>query len=313
MSTVPVPGRRSGENIFSELKNADVGSTGRKVWHSLRDRLNVAFGGSGTDMAVTGATYAANTVGIAGSAVGFAGGVVAILGTTGAIAALAGPQAAITLGVLGLVATIATICLMAKDAYSDRESAHKVLSDYCWNLVDQAPPIIKLDENSIDKAVKAAMTLVDDGKSQIERLHEKFNIAKVNVDIFNKKSGDLFASFVNSVNTTTHAQQEAKVKELVDFWEAALKPNGAIFELVRRCVHAANYLQAYHIIDLNVRYKLAPKSDFKPIEHFFVHDFFKHSKMREESAALFKALEETHTMFLMAIRHVRHSGGRHRR
>src|SRR5579872_3814953 len=121
---------RSGEmpaNIFSPLINEDIGR-GRRVFHSATNYIRTI--GPKSITVENSINAGLNTVGLLGGvsgAITLAGTVVAGTAAAGTLAvAFAGPQAAVVAAVIGLA-------VLAKGAYSNREAAHKKLSDYVWN------------------------------------------------------------------------------------------------------------------------------------------------------------------------------------
>lgn len=106
------------------------------------------------------------------------------VGGAGFVAMCAGPQVAIIIAIVGLA-------VVAKNTYSNREAAHKVLEKFVWNLIDDAPGSNHIqfkNSEDLDAASSAALTLLDDGKNQIKLLGSKFEEAQakfktVNLDV----------------------------------------------------------------------------------------------------------------------------------
>lgn len=280
-------------NYFSQFVNDDISRT-RRVFHSTTnyfrtiDRTSFGLSPAGTKaQGVAGNVANAGGKALEGAAnaAGVAGGVAGVLATVGVATAGAiglgvafgGPQAAIAAAVIGLV-------LLAKGTYSNRESAHKALSKYVWNYVDDLPPVegVNFSTASLEDAADAALTLLDDGKNQIKLLGTKLTAKKAKFDTFQTRlqqlvtecnaartqlaSLPLMISFGASAQGSNPAIAAAEqrvarmLKDIEKLWATESKVDGAIFEYVRRCAHTANYLQAPHIVALAMKEKHSPGS-----------------------------------------------------
>ena len=264
-------------NIFSNLIKDDI-SNFRRVRHSFGnyfssiDRSSFGFNNSATQVVDKASLFAGTAGGVAGAVV-IGMGEVAAAGIAGAgfLAACAGPQVAITAAVVGLA-------LFVKGTYSNRESAHKELLNFSWNMVDDVPPTkgVVFTDTTLKEACDAATTLLDDGKSQIKLLGSKLEAAQAK---FNKLNQEIEAAVIryqsearsmaalpptviqNRVFVTNPAIAASQAKlakihsEVAGSWAKESKPGGAIFEYVRRCSHTSNYLQAPHLVALAMREK----------------------------------------------------------
>ncbi len=241
-------------NLFSEFKEGEI-SRSRRVGHSFtnyyssmdwKEKLSTKAGLA--ESATQGVAAVANVGGI----LGLIGGGLAIAGAgaagAGFFVAVAGPQVAVTAGVVGLA-------LLAKGTYTNREAAHRELSRYVWNMVDDDPPPngVCFTDDALERAANAALTLMDDGKSQIKLLGPKLETAKVRFDRFNQDVGDTTAQLLRLRASPQAANAEmAKLRTKMD---QAVKQGGAIFEYVRRCCHTGNYIQAPHLLSLAMKEK----------------------------------------------------------
>lgn len=252
-------------NRFSDVDYGKV-SNWRRVGHSASnylstiDRKSFGFGASTNQIVNTASNFAGIAGGVAG-AIALAG--VEAAGAAAFLASVAGPQVAVTAAVVGLA-------LIVKGAYSNREAAHKALSDYVWSLIDDEPPMHLDSKERLDAAAEAALTLMEDGKNQIKGMGKKMAAAQVKFGMVNAKMAALYAELVLLRADKTKAKQggapqmvpildgkiialKARAQEL---WTKEVKTDGGIFEYVRRCSHTANYLQAPGIIALSMMYPL---------------------------------------------------------
>lgn len=295
-------------NIFSNLIKDDV-SNFRRVRHSFGnyfssiDRSSFGFSNSATQVVDKASLFAGTAGGVAGAVViGMGEAAVAGIAGAGFLAACAGPQVAITAAVVGLA-------LFVKGTYSNRESAHKELLNFSWNLVDDVPPTkgVLFTDTTLKEACDAATTLLDDGKSQIKLLGSKLQAAQTK---FNKLNQDIEAAVIryqtetvalaglpptvmqnrSSVTNPAIALTQAKLAkmrtEVEGLWAKESKPGGAIFEYVRRCSHTSNYLQAPHLVALAMREKFNPGSVIgKPQPDYFTGSVMA-TQMRESFTKL---------------------------
>jgi hypothetical protein len=162
------------QNMFSHLLTGDVGH-GRRVLHSAKNYFQTVhvnpFGNHDSvsvgNLANAGGQGMNVAAVVAGSAaIGWAGGAVA----TGAFAAaVSGPQAAVVLGVIG-------VAMALKSAYSNRESSHKTLSKYVFNMVDdETPPAFTAE--TLKEGARAANYLLSEGQNQFELVSSKYQVA----------------------------------------------------------------------------------------------------------------------------------------
>ena len=303
------------QNIFDDLRKDGKVNVNRvrRVAHSASDSARVGFqnftnrvstvfarGSSAKERGVavmdvslqvldTSATLLTHTGTAAAAAV------IAVSAISGVafVAAISGPQAALAMGLLGLVIAV-------RAAYSDRDSAHDALRKYTWSFLTSTPPE-KLDtEDKLEAAAEAAFTLMEDGKAQMSRLHEKFQVRAKAFNEFNKSFIDKSQALADArgayriaqtnLNTATaektataglkgplgehririalekfnaahikHTQATNNFnnlkKELDKMWAGAIVSGGAIFEFSRRCIHASNYIQAAEIVHLRSYFK----------------------------------------------------------
>ncbi|MES2185655.1 MAG: hypothetical protein V4505_13970 [Pseudomonadota bacterium] len=288
-------------NIFSPIVRGDHGmgvSWTRRVGHSASnyftsiDRSSFSLGGTPAQVL--------NVAGNVGGTLGGVAGVATIAGAAVAsgafLAACAGPQVAVTAAVVGLA-------LLVKGTYSNRESAHHKLKDYVWNLVDdQAPTKLFVSVEELDSAADAAMTLLDDGKSQIKLLGSKLGAAQLKFADFNTKIVAVVNEFTTAkqnyglvapgpnrnmylgVHQTTMDRAKAKAEAM---WAKESVQGGAIFEYVRRCSHTGNYLQAPHVVALAMKEKHSPGSVVGKVQT----DYFAGSSIATNSRDAFTLLD----------------------
>lgn len=251
-------------NIFSPLINGEI-SNFRRVGHSATNYMSTIGRSSVTVDNVINTSV--NLVGVAGGvsgAITLASTVAAGTATAGVMAlAFAGPQAAVATAVIG-------IALLAKGAYSNREAAHKKLSQYVWNFIDNENPKIALNTHTLADAADAAMYLLTEGGNQIKLLGSKHQAAltkfntlnstitakkvKIENDIAREQPHLAPGSMAAGAARQAIAQWKARFKtELDAIWEKETKPGGIIFEYVRRCAHVGNYIQAPHIVSMAMR------------------------------------------------------------
>jgi hypothetical protein len=256
------------ENIFSPLINGEV-SHARRVWHSTTNYFST-IDLSPSNVAAQTANTASNFAGVAGGvggAITIQLGEAAAAGLAGAgfLAAIAGPQVAVT-------AAVVSVALLAKGAYSNREAAHRKLSEYVWNLIDDTAPAHGrvFSQESLDDAADAATTLLDDGKNQLKLLGTKLQSAQQKFRTVNQRF-ETFVQRANRLKTSPGWRTPSMRNRVLDefrqnrdearaVWEKEIQSGGAIFEYVRRCAHTGNYLQAPHIISLALKQKISPGS-----------------------------------------------------
>ena len=152
------------------------------------------------------------------------------------------------------------LALLAKDTYSNREAAHNDLFwSYAWNLIDDVPPEEgkNFSKPGLERAGKAAFTLLDDGKSQIAILGDKLQAAT-------KKWEHFINGFKQTCETARGLpdgpQKSREMDNLSHMWYREIEVGGVIFEFVRRLAHTGNYLQAPHILGLAMKEKFFPES-----------------------------------------------------
>lgn len=262
-------------NIFSPLINGEVGRA-RRMWHSTTnyfssiDRSSFHLSNVSNQTINTASNVAGVTGGVAGGlTLALSQGAMAGLAGAGFLAAVAGPQVAVTAAVVG-------VALLAKGAYSNREAAHRSLSHYAWNLVDDQPPQhgVTFSAHGLLDASDAAMTLMDDGKNQIKLLgtklqtaQEKFARVNTRIEGFARAYHRLLGDWAAVPATRQYlmvARYRTRLGEIAaqaeELWTTESRPGGGIFEYVRRCSHTANYLQAPHIIALGMKERICPSS-----------------------------------------------------
>ena len=302
------------QSIFDDLRQdgrVNV-NTLRRIGHSASDRVRVNYqdfksrvstvfksGSSRSDRATAAmdaSLQVLDTVGQVLTHTGTAAATAVLVATavSGAafVAAISGPQAALAMGLLGLV-------LAARAAYSNRDAAHDKLRTYTWSFLTSTKPTA-LTDAVIDEVADAAFTLLEDGKAQMSRLHEKFETRAKAFNEFNKSYIDksqaladaragygpakaaydaamiqksqanhatgtnrqqiinqaqsTFNTANNNLNTVTNNFNKLK-KELDKMWNDAITSGGAIFEFSRRCIHASNYIQAAEIVHIRSFYR----------------------------------------------------------
>ncbi len=290
-------------NVFTPIVKEHGVSNFRRVGHSFTnyfssiDRTSFGFS-SAPQKVVEQAANFAGTAGAVGGTLTLAMGEVAVAGLAGAgfLAAVAGPQVAVTAGVIGLA-------LLIKGTYSNREAAHISLGQYVWNMVDTEPPskLLNTAEN-LNDACDAAMTLLDDGKSQVKLLGSKLTAASTKLDVFHtalkakirtlsaevtKYRGAVAGVRGDSVRRSAQSKYNRTRNEIMSDMEEAMAQGGAIYEYVRRCAHTGNYIQAAHIVALAMKEKLSPGS----VTAVAQTDYFAGFQLAFDSRKVFTELE----------------------
>ena len=284
--------------LYSDLRKNIKVSTGRRISNSFFTYLRSLRKGSTSTKAEAATNLATNTLGVAATGTAaftlIVGAAVAEAAAGAAfIIAISGPWAGVTVGLIG-------IALLAKSVHSNRESAHEALFVYCWNIVDDAPPTQKFDTiQDLEKAAAAAMKLLEEGRKQLEDQSRKYQLASDNLQTFHRDIGlkitqcieakkqylassQAVANAPKNVNNPNLQQvqmsNEKKFNELKEKinndFNAASSVNGAIFEMVRRCQHYSEYIQAPHIISLYYQSSLAGNIT-QVSKQFSTVDFFK--------------------------------------
>ena len=290
-------------NVFTPIVKEHGVSNFRRVGHSFTNYFSSidrsSFGFSSTSQKVVEQTANfAGTAGAVGGTLTLAMGEAAVAGLAGAgfLAAVAGPQVAVTAGVVGLA-------LLIKGTYSNREAAHISLGQYVWNMVDTEPPakLLNTAEN-INDACDAAMTLLDDGKSQVKLLGSKLGAASAKLEIFHtslkakirildaevtKYRGAVAGARGKSVRDAAQKKYSRTRVEIIAEMEEAMAQGGAIYEYVRRCAHTGNYIQAAHIVSLAMKEKLKAGS----VTSVAQTDYFAGFQLAIDSRRLFAELE----------------------
>jgi len=228
-----------------------------------------------------------NVAGNAGGTLGLVAGAATIAGSAAAggafLAACAGPQVAVTAGVLGIV-------VLAKQTYSNRESAHRALAPLVWNLVDtQAPSAcgggnvqsVVYTADQLNTGASAALELLTDGQNQLKLMGEKLNAADTKFKEFNKlilADQQRLAVLENRFKAArTTAERNNLIVEFrkmmaknIEQWKTNAESGGAIFEYVRRLSHTGNYIQAPHLLALAMQERAFPNSVVgKPQKDYF--------------------------------------------
>lgn len=261
-------------NIFSPIIHDEIGH-GRRVLHSATnyfssiDRTSFGFSNASTQVVNAASTFAGTAGGVAGAiTIGMTTAAAGAVAGAGFLAAVAGPQVAVTAAVVGLA-------LLVKGTYSNREAAHKSLTKYVWNLVDDVAPTqgVNFTMKGLEDAADAATTLLDDGKNQIKLLGSKLNASQAKFAALNTRIQQLVTLLlaekarldgIPASRRVLVERQTAKVHELrvelESVWTKEAKTGGAIFEYVRRCSHTGNYLQAPHLVALAMKEKHSPGS-----------------------------------------------------
>jgi hypothetical protein len=252
------------KNMFSPLIGEEVGHF-RRIGHSAQNWLSSSFykGLSGEETSGFSEFVKEHRGAIPENVVvplAAVGGIGIALGVVGAVA---GPQAAVGVGVVAaVVAGVGAAYGVGQAVYSNRDAAHKELSKYVWNLVDDnVPEFSILDKENLYRASGAAMYLMQEAKNQIILLQPKLpEVNKNLVDfdkVVNKKIGKLTVDFMLLMNvpardvskrTDAYRQYVASFADFHDEFAKAMTVNGAIFEAVRRYSHIGNYIQAPLII-----------------------------------------------------------------
>jgi hypothetical protein len=198
-------------------------SKARKVGHSLSNRLR-----ANTGRANLAADTTLNVAGAAGT--GAAVAVIAGAASVGAAAALTGVGFAAVVGIIGIVK-------LGYDMTSNRDGAHEKLSPYVFSYIDRTQPRALGDIRANKEAKGAAMSLIVDGYAQ-QKLQERKLEGRVRE----------FNGWVTDYNILSRSEiTDANNKKRMKHITKGFNQNGAIWELMRRLNHKANYLQAYTI------------------------------------------------------------------
>lgn len=225
----------------------------RKIKSAVRDKFKSM---SKTDVAKQAGSTAIDGAG----AVGTGASIAAMTGvSTAFVAAATGPLAGSILGLVGIV-------LLAKGTYSNRERAHARLANYVWTYIDDERPRMPLD----DDAKAAALGLMLDGQAQVQGQADKLSSSEAKFNTFCQEYSKLARVHeFFAVQRTTKAQfdllphlfkADEKRENLLD---AAMGRNGAVFEYMRRLVHAGNYMQAANIFAKVMNQDNSELKDFK--------------------------------------------------
>ncbi len=248
-------------NCFSRINMASLErSNYMRVWHSFTN----FFGGSErSDLEASTTTGVGNAVGIAGMGLG-----VAALSSTATALAIAGAAT-------GIGGAVIALGLFAYSAYSNRDAKHRDLQPYVWSLVDDTPPKGFSSPQELNEAAKAAGYLIVEGKNQINDFVSKIKEASELFDQFTHNV-DFRIAIINNLriqpqfiqgDAAIHDQVKSLLNSLKEEWDEAIKENGPVFEWLRRCHHAANYLQAPHIMSLAMKEKVSPGSVVKQAQN----------------------------------------------
>jgi len=306
--------------IYSDLRKAIKVGTGRKISHSFFTYARSLRKGSKSAKVVAATNVATNTLGTA--AIGTASFTL-IVGTAVAeaaagaafIAAISGPWAGITVGLIGIV-------LLAKSAYSSRESAHEALFGYCWNIIDSDAPTQKFsDIQELGKIASAAMKLLEEGGKQLEDQGRKYDLASKNFNVFHQqitekvrqcqeaykqyhlsydalgwaiRNGAVNASLLQNTTTSNQKNFNQLKEKIENEFKLASEVNGAMFEMVRRCQHYSEYIQAPHIITLYYQSNLSGTIT-QGAKDFGTVDFFKDMQNVSDLRKIFSDLDEAYS------------------
>ena len=211
----------------------------RRVGHSLSNKIRSKSGRKGRAkdavLEVANATAAAGAATTGFMAAGLASGAVLTGAAAGAATFFASPVVATVVGTAGLIN-------LAYSSYSNRDSAHKILAPHVWSYIDNQTPL-PFWRN--DKVKAAALYLILNGQSQQGIKDVKMASRKQALEQWRNK-----LKIING-----------KSKKRLHIWEG-LDKGGAVFELVRRQGHNANYLQAYTIVGKIMQNDPTPLDDF---------------------------------------------------
>jgi len=300
--------------VFTYLRSQiKVGKT-RRTWHSFMTWMRSSKG----PKAAVGVSAANNIAGVTviGTSITqlAAGSAAAVEALAGAafIGAIAGPWAGITLGLVAII-------IIAQNADSNRDKAHIDIFPYCWNIIDSNPPSLQFRSiEDLEKAAQFACTLLEEGAKQLKDQGRKFIEASTNFETFNRKAQEKLKRCVElrtKFNTANVALQNVQPgskylelqtlkddkrnfkllqDEIASDFNKAAEEDGAVFEMVRRCQHYSEYIQASHIVSLYYQSKLSGTIT-QASKDFSTVDFFKDIKVVQESRKLFKDLDEAYT------------------
>jgi hypothetical protein len=291
-------------NLLSPLIDGEISRT-RRVFHSATNYvMSIDRSSFGFDNVTNAANNFAGTAGGVGAGIAMAvgTGAASVVAGAGFLAAIAGPQVAITAAVVG-------VALLVKGAYSNREAAHKTLSKYVWNMVDNVPPThsVTASPEHLHEAVAAAATLMEDGKNQLKLLKSKLDGAHNKFVATNIALGTLIYERQNLV-ATYHREKgrnqkldisrlEREIKyttDMLTLWTKETSAGGSIFEYVRRCSHTGNYLQAPHIIALGMKEKQFPGYALGKAQP----DYFEGCTQAKNSRVMFAELSDQYKLHL---------------
>ena len=296
------------KNKFSEYKSSETNieiGWWRKTGHSASNWFSARGTEDAWDNVKTGASAANNAVGVMGTAAAagaWAGS------TVGFVTAMSGPQAGVVLGVVA-------IGLLVKEAYSNREAAHKKLAPYVWTFVDDEPPKPFGTEKELQDICSAAATLLEDGKNQFKIMHSKYSEKQQKFKQFitdyeaslgkiNRAADELKLLRGKAAEAAARQRLNNVVKSHNELWEKASAVEGTMFEYVRRCCHVGHYLQASAILNLGVQETLFPGSVVGKQPKDYFPDFFKGTKF-EPAREMFKKMSDELDRTALLVRKAR--------
>jgi hypothetical protein len=218
-----------------------------------------------------------------GAAVDTVGPATAVAGAGLAIAAAAGTVAASVATGGAAVAAVALLCALYalfEDVHSNREDSHAKLTPYVWSLIDDQPPA---RPGKPEDLVGPSLYLLREGKAQIDEMRDKLDTAVKKFNAFfveywklnswlddpalynPPRTGFALKGIAAGQRLSVEDQLDmvsdfyGRRNKTVELWNTASAQNGAIFELMRRLNHVANYLQAPMIV---ARYLDKPNCQF---------------------------------------------------
>ena len=251
-------------DYFSELKDDGVKvGMGRRIGHSLTNYVQTSIPHKLSDLRPNANNLlprAAQIGGGAGTAFGAAGAIVTVLAVTGAVAASAAVVAAMASPAAGIVAGGVGVIAFAASAYSNREGSHRTLANYVWNMVDNEPPKISITNctpEQLEQAGAAALTLLNDGKNQLELLGGKMDTAYKKFDKWRNEVTGKALPFGRGPLTVNDAEELKR--GILLLFDQASEPGAPAFEYVRRLCHTGNYLQAPFILSVALRNRFASR------------------------------------------------------
>ena len=310
-------GRRVGHSFLTALRSIGPSSKSTHIARALANDANVV-----------------SAMGIGVGAAQMTGTIAESAAVAGFVAAIAGPQIAITAGIVGIALIAYSAYTNREDAHEELfgycwniitptrptktfgavpdlckaaaagmrliEEGAKQMAEQCNKLEKTTLAFAKFNE---DIALK--IRLVESAATNFTAAHQAYqkergDSDRVMITIRDTKGVKDFAPITvgpayNRLEDCRRRFDEAKKRVLNEF-NAAAEVDGAIFEMVRRCQHYSEYLQAPHIVSMY--YKSQVNNELSSeAKNFGVEDFFKDWPTMVRQRDLFKKADEVYGQF----------------